>query len=230
MIRQAAILAGGKGTRLRPITYQLPKCMVPVNKRPFLEYLILYLKKQGIQEIVLLVGYKWETIKRHFGSGEDFGVSITYSVEKNFLGTGGALKNAEHMLAETFFLLYGDTYLPINYGEMCSALTLDATGVLAVYTNRERVDRNNVHVGPDGYVLEYNKNEEKEYMNGIEAGVSLFRREVLEYIPSGREVSLEIEVYPKLIKNRRLKAYITNIRYYDMGTPERLKKIAEVLK
>jgi len=112
---QVVILAGGKGTRLRPITYQVPKPMVPIHGKPFLQYQLELIKSLGINEVLLLVGYLGKQIEEYFGGGPKFGLNIEYSYENNPLGTGGALKNAEEKLAEKFLLLNGDTFLPMDY-------------------------------------------------------------------------------------------------------------------
>jgi len=116
VILLAAILAGGFGKRLRPFTEEYPKPMIPVAGKPLLEYQIEWLKKHGFNEIVLLVGYKKEKIIEHFGSGSRYGVRITYVVEDEPLGTGGAIKNAEHILSkeDVFLVLNGDILTNLN--------------------------------------------------------------------------------------------------------------------
>src|SRR3989338_4163835 len=114
---QAVVLCGGLGTRLRPLTEKVPKPMVELNGKPFLEHLVLFLKKQGFSEFLFLSSYHHEKIESHFGNGKKFGVNIAYSVEEKLLGTGGALLNAEQKLGEEFLLVNGDTFLPINFRE-----------------------------------------------------------------------------------------------------------------
>ncbi|MDO8490029.1 MAG: nucleotidyltransferase family protein, partial [bacterium] len=112
---QAVILAGGLGTRLRPLTNTTPKPMIPINGRPFLEYTIEALRWHNITHILLLTGYLGEKVKAHFGDGAQHGVSISYSHEGQPIGVGGSLRLAESRLEDNFLLLYGDVYLPINY-------------------------------------------------------------------------------------------------------------------
>ena len=112
---QAVILAGGKGTRLSPITDTIPKPMAMVNNRPFLEYMLLMLKRNSFKKILLCVGYLGEKIEAYFGDGNRLGIVIKYSYEKELLGTAGALKLAENILEEEFLVLYGDSYLDIDY-------------------------------------------------------------------------------------------------------------------
>jgi NDP-sugar pyrophosphorylase family protein len=237
---QAIILAGGRGERLRPITDTIPKSMVNINNKPFLEYQLIQLRDNGINKIVLCVGYLWEVIRDHFGDGSKFGINIEYSVEERFLGTGGALKLAEQYLEPSFFIINGDTYLPIEYSQLESLFWSGKNnneaimGAISVYDNHNKIVNNNVTIDPQNYILKYDKVNETEELNGVEAGVSIFDRKILEYLTttptSDAQHSLEIEVFPKLITNRQLLGFRTDKQFYDMGTPERLKVISEVLK
>ena len=133
---QAVILAGGLGTRLRPLTKTVPKPMVPVGGTPYLEYQLRLLREQAITDIVLLTGYLGEQIEEHFGDGSRFGLSIRYSREDSPLGTGGALRIAKPLLADSFLVIYGDSYLPIQYGDVLTTLAAStASGVVTVYDN-----------------------------------------------------------------------------------------------
>ena len=105
---QVAILAGGLATRLRPLTAKIPKSLIQIQSKPFLEYQLEFLKRGGVKDIVLCIGYLGEQIEEYFGNGKKFGVNISYSHEdKNLLGTAGALKNAQNLLQDTFFTMYG---------------------------------------------------------------------------------------------------------------------------
>src|SRR3989344_1309361 len=117
-VRQAFVLAGGKGERLRPLTHSIPKPLVKVNGKPILEYSVELLAENGVEEIILSIGYMHEKIEEFFGSGKKFGAGIKYAVEKEPLGTGGALKNAEEMLDEEFFMLNGDNIADFDLGGM----------------------------------------------------------------------------------------------------------------
>ena len=228
---QAVILAGGKGERLLPLTNGIPKPMVLINDKPYLEYQIEFLKKQGITDIVLLIGYLKEKIMDYFGDGSRFGVSICYSIEQELLGTGGALKNAEHLLRDVFFVIYGDSFLPIELSDVWELFLLfQKKSLIVVYTNEEDTSvRNNVSLDDDNAVISYEKNSPRQ-LDYVEAGVLMLQKEVLEMIPDNAKVSLEEEIFPKLIKKQQLIAFITDQRFYDIGTPERLEKIKEVLK
>ena len=234
-------MAGGEGTRLRPITEKIPKTMVEINGKPFLEHQLELLAKNDILEVVLLVGRLWEKIKNYFGnvycSPDNKKINIEYSVEPRYLGTGGAVKNAEKYLSEYFFVVYGDTYLPLDYQDMANLiLSKEVTGAISVYSNKDKMVNNNVTVDDNTYILKYDKYHETAEMNGVEAGVLVFNKDVLRLIPSieglqkEQKISLEIDIYPKLIAQHQLLGYRTDLRFYDMGTPERIKIISEVLK
>lgn len=235
-VTQALVLAGGQGTRLRPLTHEVPKPMVPFEGTPFLELLLGWLRDRGVTDIVLSIGYLGEQVRDHFGDGTGFDVNIRYAVEDEPLGTGGGVGNARELLGERFYLLYGDTFLDVDLQRLAEAQTdLGTTGVLTAHPNRQDLaPANNLVVtpGPDtapwGRVERYDKEHETEAMNGVEAGVSLWTRDVLDAIPPGK-VSLEQEVYPKLIEAGELGALWTNERFYDIGTPDRLNVARRML-
>ncbi len=221
------------------MTEKIPKPMVEINYRPFLEWQLELLAKNGITDVILAVGYLWEQIKAHFGdtfkTGTGQTIDLHYSVEPRFLGTAGAIRNAEEFITDFFFGVYGDTYLPIDYQALGQVIQQkDATGVLTVYTNADKIAENNITVDDKGYIIEYNKHQPNPLMTGIEAGAAVWSKRLLKVIPQkipeNQKISLEIDIYPKLINQRQLFGYETDIRYYDMGTFDRIKTITEVLK
>ena len=227
---QAVILAGGLGTRLWPLTKEIPKPMAPVAGAPYLEHQLRLLEKQGITEILLLTGYLGEQIEDYFGDGSPFGLSIRYSRESAPIGTGGALREATALLASEFLVIYGDSLLPMDYHSVMAELTR-AEGVLVVYDNRHSdtsVD-NNIALDDEGFVSRYAKGTRDPELKFVDAGVLAFRRSVLERIPEDGVVSLEKEVYPELIKRRQLIGLETRQRFFDIGTPERLRAIEKFL-
>ena len=133
---QCVIIAGGLASRLRPITDNIPKSMVLVENRPFLEYQIELLKVNGLTNIVLCVGHKGEIIQNYFGNGSNYNIPIRYSYEETLLGTGGALRNAIDLLEDRFVVLYGDTFLNIDYIKIINYVKkIDCPALLAVYKN-----------------------------------------------------------------------------------------------
>jgi D-glycero-D-manno-heptose 1,7-bisphosphate phosphatase len=199
-IRQAVILAGGEGTRLRPLTHNIPKPMAPINGRPFLEYLIELLRENGIEEVVLLLGYLPDKIIRHFGEGSNYGISIKYSVGKVTDKTGARIKNAGPMLDDVFLLMYGDNYWPLNLKKLFESYiehkTLAST---TVYTNKdgkgEYGAENNTCVDDDGTILKYDKSRKSRDLNGVDIGFFIISKKVLSLMPD-HNFSFEEETLP----------------------------------
>ena len=225
-IRQAVILAGGEGIRLRPLTYEVPKPMVLVNNRPFLEYLIDMLKENGISEVVLLLGYLPEKITQYFGDGSNFGINIKYSIGDVSFKTGTRIKNAGHLLDEVFLLLYGDNYWPLNLKNLLEFYVKYKTlASVTVYSNKDGTGEygaeNNIYVD-GGYVLKYDRTRKDRDLNGVDIGFFIINRKVLELMPN-HNFSFEEEILPVLVDKRQLSGYLTEHRYYYISTLESLK-------
>lgn len=230
---QAVVLAGGLGTRLWPLTETVPKPMVPVAGAPYLEHQLRLLARQSVSDIVLLTGHLGEQIEEHFGDGERLGIRIRYSRELTPIGTGGALREARNLLADAFLVIYGDSYLPIEYGLPLELLKQsDATGVLVLYRDPsgETMVNPNVAMTENGVVTRYDKDSPGDpELRYVEAGVLALRREVLDDIAPAGMASLEKEAFPKLIARRKLLGWPTAQRFYDIGTPDRLRVIEGLL-
>jgi NDP-sugar pyrophosphorylase family protein len=224
---QAVILAGGLGTRLLPLTEVIPKPMVQVGGVPYLRHQLQLLADQEIRDIVLLTGYLGEQIESYFGDGASLNLRISYSRELSPLGTGGALRQARGLLQDSFLLIYGDSYLPIRYTDAMDRLASSgAEGLVVVYDNRlaDTSVKNNIELDDDGYVSRYEK-DSPDRLSFVEAGVLAFRRSVVDRMPEAPIVSLEKEIFPKLIEAKQLAALVTTERFYDIGTPDRLAAI-----
>jgi NDP-sugar pyrophosphorylase family protein len=230
---QAVILAGGLGTRMRPVTETIPKPMILVLGKPFLERQLQLLASFGIRRALLLVAYLGEKIEQHFGDGGARGWKLSYSYEPSPLGTGGALKNAEAKLENEFVVLNGDTFLAIDYAGLWQAfretqssaliVAYEKAGSALANTLANKVP-NNLAMAADGRVTAYRKRD-PQGLTHIDAGVLLLRKEVVEKIPPGRTCSLEEEIFPKLIEEGRMRAWITREPFYDMGSPEGLQAL-----
>ena len=224
---QTVILAGGLGTRLRPLTEQTPKPMVEVDGRPFLEYIVEHLAGQGFHDILLLIGHLGEHVSDHFGDGSRFGVSIQYSREPRPLGTGGAIRFAWHKLAGEFLLLYGDSFLPIDYVEVTAAFRQAKRQAMVVtYDNQAGYTDvfNNIAVDAAGCVTRYEKGVLDPELKYVDAGALCLHSSAFTEVPFGVVVSLEQELFPRWIAARQLGAIATQQRFYDIGTPTRLQE------
>jgi NDP-sugar pyrophosphorylase family protein len=196
--------------------------MVLVNGRPFLEYEIGLLKRSGISDLVLCVGHLGEKVERHFGDGSEWGVRVRYSYDgPKLLGPAGALKLAEPLLEEFFFVTYGDAYLRADYRSMMSALVDSGRlGVMAVLENHNEYGRSDVAVG-GGRVVRYDKKVGR--MDWVNFGISALGKRALALIPTGRACGEE-EFYGELIKREELLAFPVAERFYEIGTPASLKE------
>ncbi|MFC1931498.1 nucleotidyltransferase family protein [Chloroflexota bacterium] len=226
---QLVILSGGLATRLRPLTETIPKSLVEIAGRPFLEYQIGFLKTGGIRDIVLCVGYLGEKIEEYVGNGGRFGVDIKYSYEREkLLGMAGALKNAEDLLEDRFFVMNGDSYLFLDFDTVMSYFEEKSKpGLMVVYKNYDRYDRSNVVV-EGNLVKQYNRQEKTEDMVYIDYGVSILKKSTLSLVPPDQVYSMD-ELYQQLIPRQELLAYEVNKRFYEIGSPEGLAEFREVV-
>jgi len=217
---QVFVLCGGRGERLRPLTDMMPKPMVQVAGKPFLEVLIRYISSQGFSDFVLLTGYLGDVIQDHFGNGSRFGLSIQYSHENSPLGTGGSTGLAARRYAcGPVMLINGDSFLPIDFSLLTRRFRDRRAATIVAYDNHDAVAPNNLRI--EGNVVTACCTFSPE-MNCLHAGVRVFPPEVLTGIPYAQS-SIEDAVYRPLLEQRRLEGEITGTRFYDIGTRERLR-------
>jgi NDP-sugar pyrophosphorylase family protein len=237
-VTQAVILAGGLGTRMRPITETIPKPMIPVAGKPFLQHQLELLSGFRIHDVLLLVAFRGKQMEDHFGDGAALRCHITYVHEPSPLGTGGALQHARSHLRDSFVLLNGDTYLAIDYEALLAKFAaLDCMALIVAYKKpSEGVRRvladslpNNLIVLDGGRVSAYRKRDPKG-MTHIDAGVVVLGKEVIDWLPEGRPCSLEEEIYPRLIAEGQMSAWVTAEPFHDMGSPEGLVALEEKLQ
>lgn len=233
-INQAVILAGGLGTRLRPLTDSLPKPMIPINNKPFLGYLVDLLKENKINEIVMLLGYMPEKIQEHFKDGLKFGINIKYSVGDISFNTGTRIKHAENLLDDNFLMLYGDNYWPMNLEKMIKNYKkLEVPATVTIYNNKDGFGEygfeNNIHVSDEGIILDYDKTRKNPNANGVDMGFYILSKNILDLMPE-HNFSFENEILPILIKHKQLGAYKTDHRYYYMTSLETLNHMKRFLE
>ena len=216
---KAVVLAGGQGSRLKAVVRDTPKPMAPVNGRPFLEFLVSRLVAQGIHDIILSVGYLHEKIMDHFGNGRNFESSITYCVEHEPLGTGGAVRESLLMAdCEDLLVLNGDTFVAVDINNLAAFhMSSHTVATMAVIPLEDASRYGTVTVSPAGIVTAF---AEKKAAGAalINSGVYVFNRKIIDVIPPGR-VSLETDVLPPLAMSGLLAAQIQDVPFIDIGVP-----------
>ena len=221
---QAVVLVGGEGTRLRPLTYITPKPMVPIFGIPFLERTLLRLRDAGITDVILPAGYLPEAITSYFGTGERFGMKLTYVIEDVPLGTAGALKNIEHLIEGPFFVLNGDVLTGLDLRAMLEFhRERGGLGALHLITVGDPSAYGCVVHDASGRISAFIEKPPRATAptNEINAGTYLLEREILAAIPAGRAVSIERETFPQLLAvHAPLHGYSTADYWVDLGRPE----------
>lgn len=228
----AIILAGGEGKRLRHVVSDVPKPMAPVAGRPFLEYLIQKLKDAGAGKIVLSVGYKADAIRKHFGDGSRFGVSISYVEEKELLGTGGAIRYAAEKggVGDEFLVLNGDSYFDVDLQALARAHKASkAVGTLAlrrvVNPHRSGV----VELDAEGRITKFSEKKKVEGEALINGGVYALSRRIFNHFPQKEEFSVEEEGFPAAIAGG-LAGVVSDGYFIDIGVPEDYARADEDFK
>ncbi len=219
---QAVILAGGRGTRLKPLTDTRPKPMVEILGKPFLEYQIEQLRDQGFGRVLLLLGYLPEVVQGYFGDGSQWGIKIEYSVSAVEDETARRLKLAQELLDPYFLLLYCDNYWPMQIERMWPRFVNAGTlAMITVYTNKDGYTRNSVRVDLMGYVATYDKTCASPDLQGVEISYAFIDKSVINLLPNSN-MSVEDALYVRLARQRQLLAYETDHRYYSVGALHRL--------
>ncbi len=228
-LRQAVILAGGRGTRLLPLTLTRPKPMVEVHGRPFLAYLLEQLRDQGIERVVLLLGYLPQVIQDYIGDGRAFGLKVDYVVTAVEDETGPRLRAARALLDDRFFLLYCDNYWPFDLNRMWAQYEkIGAAAQISVYRNRDGHTKHNLRVDTNGRVALYDKSRTAPGLSGVDIGFAIMPRSVIDTLPVGNE-SFEKRAYTALVARGELGAFETDHRYYGPGTLQRLPELQRFL-
>jgi mannose-1-phosphate guanylyltransferase len=221
---QAIVLVGGEGTRLRPLTYGTPKPMVPIAGVPFLARTMQRLKDAGITDVILPAGYLPDAIKNYFGDGSAFGMKITFIIEHTPMGTAGALKNVEEHIHGPFLVLNGDILTGLDLAAFIAEhKKKGGIGSLHLIHVEDPSAFGAVVHDESGRISAFVEKPPKESAptNDVNAGTYLFEREILDFIPAGRNVSIERETFPQIIEaGKGLYAYTTGDYWIDLGKPE----------
>jgi len=225
-----AILAGGLATRLKPITEKVPKLLVEVAGEPFFSHQIRLLRNSGLRHLVVCVGYLGDRIVEAYGDGSKWGVKIEYSFDgPKLLGTGGALIRALPLLGEAFYVLYGDSYLPIDYRAVGDAfLKSGKLGLMTVFENREKYDSSNVWY-EGGRIRAYDKRTKLPAMRHIDYGLGIFRQPAFDSFPRGESVDLA-DVQKALLARGELAGFEVTQRFYEIGSHAGLSELDHLLK
>ncbi|ABM81247.1 nucleotidyltransferase family protein [Hyperthermus butylicus] len=225
---KAVILAGGLGKRLRPLTSNRPKPLVEVAGKPIIEWQIEWLKRHGFHEFVVLAGYRWDRLVKHLGSGQKLGVRIAYVVEDEPLGTGGAIKNAEHLLRgeDYFVVINGDIITDLPVSKLVEALQAEPRAVAAIALVPLRSPYGVVEVNEEGWVTVF---REKPVLNyWINAGVYAMRPVVLDYLPEKGDI--ETTALPRLASEKRLLGVkFRDIYWRSIDTVKDLEEVSKQL-
>ena len=214
-----AILAGGLSTRLRPITETIPKALVEVAGRPFIEHQLALLRDHGLTDILLLVGHLGEMLRDALDDGSSRGVRIRYVFDgARQLGTGGAVRNALSELGTTFFVLYGDSYLPCDYTRVENVFVASGkSGLMTVCRNNNRWDASNV-LFADGRICQYDKRHRTADMQHIDYGLGAFMSTAFDAFPEREPFDLAA-VYQRLLATGDLGGFEVNGRFHEIGSP-----------
>lgn len=216
-----AILCGGLATRLGDLARGVPKAMIPVAGRPYLESLIESFAGCGLRDFVLLTGHRAEVIESHFGDGSRFGVRIGYSREAEPLGTGGALREARPLLGDRFVLTYGDVLRRFDYDRF---VRQHLGNCLAVYP---KLTSGNADVA-EGYVVRFDKRAPE--LPYVDAGFSVMLASTIDLLPNAGPCSFEEIVFANLAEHGGLEAEVVDHRFFDIGTPEELARTRAALE
>jgi mannose-1-phosphate guanylyltransferase len=221
---QALILAGGEGTRLRPLTSRTPKPVVPLAGRPFISFMLEWLRGHGVDEVIMSCGFLADGVRAVLGDGDGLGLQLHYLEEPEPLGTGGALKFAEELLDERFFMLNGDVLTDMDLtAQLRQHESTAARATIALIAVEDPSAYGLVRCEPDHTVREFLEKPSPDQIdtNLVNAGAYILERSVLDVMaPAGTRISIEREVFPQLVGNG-LYGYEAAGYWLDIGTPER---------
>ena len=216
---KAVILAGGLGTRLRPLTYKKPKPMLPLGGKPMLEHLIKWIKKNNVKEIVLCTSYLHKTIENYFGNGKKFGVSIEYAISKKPLATAGQLKTAEKLVDDTFVCVYGDSIFDFNLKGMITEHKKKKSFItMSLYEYKTNLKYGVIETNKTGKVSAWH--EKPEIRAKINMGCYVMESGVFSFIPKRKEYGMDDVIKRALARRKKVGSITTKKGFIDVGNME----------
>lgn len=226
---QAVILAGGKGARLGEFTKDLPKPMLKIGEKPVLQHQIELLKKNNISEVIILVNYLKDSIINFFGSGEKWGVSISYYEETEPLGTAGGIREIENLLGNDFLVIYGDVMINMDFRRLIAFHhQMKSQCTLVLHPNNHPFDSDLVEINENKQIVAFHPKPHPEgflYHNLVSAGVYVFSGELIKYIEKGKKADFGRQIFPVIFDKIRMFGYHTAEYLKDMGTPQRYEEV-----
>ncbi|HVA96946.1 MAG TPA: HAD-IIIA family hydrolase [Candidatus Acidoferrales bacterium] len=229
-IKQAVILAGGQGTRLRPLTNNTPKPLIPINGKPFVQYILENLKENNIREVVFLVGYLGDKIEEYFGDGSKFGLKISYSYSPIEFDTGSRIREARKLFDDTFLLLFCDNYWPLDLKELLKFYNNVGTPAsVTIYKNFYNYTINKIKVTDKNLVEIYDKTGKSAGLNGVDIGYFILKKNLLRNLPK-ENFSFEKVIMQKLITEKQLAGFMSSHKYYGLSNLERIQDIENYFK
>ena len=224
-----AILAGGMATRLMPLTEKIPKALIDINGEPFISHQLRLLRSRGIDRVIICVGHFGEMIQDFVEDGRRFEIQVEYSFDGGrLLGTGGAVKKALALLGESFYALYGDSYLPCDFKKIQATFEDSGKrGLMTVFRNEGAWDTSNVEL-EDGQILAYDKQRPSRRMRHIDYGLGVFQREAFDWVPEEMPYDLA-KLYQLLLGKGELAAFEVEERFYEIGSVSGLEELKRYL-
>jgi len=213
---KAVILAGGLGTRLRPLTDKKPKPMLPLGKKPLLEHLIKWIRKNGVKDIVLCVRYLHETIEKHFGDGSKFGMNIEYAISKKPLATAGQLKTAQKFIDDTFVCVYGDSIFDFSLRNMIATHKKKKSfATMSLCEHKTSIQYGVIDTKNNGKVLAWN--EKPEIKSKINMGCYVMEPSMLNFIPKGKKYGMNYAIKKAMSKRKTVNSILVKNGFIDVG-------------
>lgn len=224
------ILSGGLATRLYPVTLAIPKALIEVAGRPFIDHQLALLHEKGITQVVLCVGHFGEMIEAHVGNGSNFGIDIQYSYDGTVLsGTGGAIKKASRILPDAFLIIYGDSYLDIDIKPVLERFSTENLPVLmTVYRNENLINISNIVV-KDKKVIRYDKKEKSTTMEYIDYGLIAIQKKVFDAYPADTPFDLSL-VLSQMAASGKVAAFEVKKRFYEIGSVQGIKETEDYIR